>query len=356
MKNLYVMIGLTLLASAAAQTSTDDLFAGMQPLRGVEYETLADPADVMSERIRVSIDELEPDGVGFRYYIAEGYEPSILYEDVCPSGYETVWYTYEVLDANPVLIEFSPEVQKEEGEVFWPIFYGEQRTASGQESFTDPVYIGSCAYSEKSGVYYENQTARVENTGIGPAVNARCQILVNNSGKQTIISDTDGLYYATCFGDQVVTASTQSEQWLYYPDGSPIETSANTINDVHAEFFPGIPFYTHIAPLEGVQGDVIFKLFTDEPLFVITNQPEKITELIDSFDLQEFLHSWQFTAEIDTNIENGISDIYVLETLGPPDDKISSSDGSTQIEQWHYAPYGLTLFFTNGLVSSYVEH
>lgn len=356
MKKLYIVIGLTLFASAAAQTTTDDLFAGMQPLRGVEYETLADPTDVMSERIRVSIDELEPDGVGFRYYIAEGYEPSVLYEDVCPSGYETVWYTYEVLDANPVLIEFSPEVQKEQGEVFWPIFYGEQRTASGQESFTDPVYIGSCAYSEKSGVFYENQTAYVENTGLGPAVTARCQILVNNSGKQTIISDTEGLYSATCFGDQVVTASTQSEQWFYYPDGSPIETNANSINDVHAEFFPNIPSYTHIGSLEAVQGDVIFKLFTDEPLFFVTNQPEEIPEIIDSFDLQEFLNSWQLTNEIEAHIEDGLTDLFMLETLGPPNDKTTTSDGSTRIEQWYYEPYNLTLFFTNGSVSRYVEH
>lgn len=154
----------------------------------------------------------------------------------------------------------------------------------------------------------------------------------------------------------LTAALAQSEQYLYYPDGSPIVTTANTINDVLAEFFPDTLSYTHIGPLEGIEDDVIFKLFTDEPLFVVTNQPETIPKLIDSFDLQGFLSNSQLPYEIDTNIEEGLSDLYMLETLGPPDDRLASGDGSTRIEQWYYEPYNLTLFFTDGLVSRYIEH
>lgn len=205
---MYAVITVALFASAAAQNPTDKLFVGMQPLEGVAYERHSDPTDITSEVILLGADDVEPDGIGYRYYISQGSEPSILYEDVCPAGYETVWYTLEAYSAEPVVISFFLEVNKlVNGEVdfenldnlFSPVFREAQRVSSGQEAFTAPVYIGSCAYSKTRGDYYRYQEATVDSTGMATV---RCQILVNNSGKQTVISESEALYAAQCYGEQ----------------------------------------------------------------------------------------------------------------------------------------------------------
>jgi hypothetical protein len=205
---IFALIVLALFVNALAQSPADDLFVGMQPLEGVAYEKHSDPTDLMSDLILLGADDVEPDGIGYRYYISQGSEPSILYEDVCPAGYETVWYTLEAYGVDPVTISFRSEINElVNGEVDWenldnlfaPVFREAQRVNSGQEIFTSPVYIGSCSYSETRGDFYRYHEATVDSTGMDTV---RCQILVNNSGKQTVISESEAPYAAQCYGEQ----------------------------------------------------------------------------------------------------------------------------------------------------------
>lgn len=195
------LLGLCLLGSVQAQ-SVNELFAGMTPLEGVAYEVLADPSDVMSPRLPASIDELEPEGAGYRFFYAETLPPDSLYTDVCPAGFETVWYTVEASDFGPVNFDFQGEVHPSEGgtegDFFFSYFPGDEARVA------TPLYVGSCQYSDRRKMVY-----RSHNLNIRPAVwdlsrviRLSCNVSVVNTGKRTVLAQQTLDNITFCYGEQ----------------------------------------------------------------------------------------------------------------------------------------------------------
>ena len=202
MERLYAVIVLALFASATAQNPASELFVGMQPLEDVAYEVLSNPMDVMSPMISASINELEPEGVGYRFFYSEGVAPSILYDDVCPSGFEAVWYTIEASDDEPVNFDFQGEVNPSEegmeGGFFFSYFPDVEPMAE------TPVYIATCAYSDRREMVYRsnnlNATPAVVN--LSKVISMRCEVSITNSGNRKVLAEQTLDNLTFCYAEQ----------------------------------------------------------------------------------------------------------------------------------------------------------
>jgi hypothetical protein len=137
---------------------------------------------------------------------------------------------------------------------------------------------------------------------------------------------------------------------FYSRDGELISTGDGvSIRMVVDEHFPGARIMMHMVPreLDDESGAVvIFAWLTEWPLFVLTSQPERIPEYIASFDYREFLQSWRLSFELETNL--GVADVTVLEALGAPTYRTTSTSVSGRVERWEYAGLGVVLYFSNG--------
>lgn len=200
-KRLLVLLGLCLLGSVYGQ-SVYEMFAGMQPLEGVVYEALADSAEVMSPRLTASIDELEPEGAGYRFFYSETLPPDILHTDVCPAGFETVWYTVEADDFGPVNFDFQGEVHplegRTEGDFFFSYFPGDEA------QMVTPLYVGSCQYSDRREMVYRshNLNARPAIVDLSRVIRLGCDVSVINTGRRTVLAQQTLDNLTFCYGEQ----------------------------------------------------------------------------------------------------------------------------------------------------------
>ena len=201
---MYAVITVALFASAAAQNPTDKLFVGMQPLEGVAYEVLSDPFDVMSPMVSASINELEPEGVGYRFFYSEGVAPSILYEDVCPAGFEAVWYTIEASDNEPVNFDFQGEVHssagRTEGDFIFSYFPDVEPMAA------TPVYIAACTYSDRRELVYRSNDVNASPAvvNLSKVISMRCEVSINNSGNRKVLVEQTIDNITFCYAEQAL--------------------------------------------------------------------------------------------------------------------------------------------------------
>ena len=207
-KRGWLGLAVLLLTWASAQDAAD-LFPGMEPFPYIAYEKFVHPEIVDNyDEIEVSVEQIEPDGVGYRYFIAEESTPSILYEDVCPAGYETVWYTFASAARIPISIMILDEVQfgKDVGlddrtRWFSTNFADQYRERAGNPTHYGPVYVAFCAYSDARGDYERFYNTAVTNESFDIDVTVTCQILVNNSGNREVLAEDSGLGVWHCFGE-----------------------------------------------------------------------------------------------------------------------------------------------------------
>jgi len=154
----------------------------------------------------------------------------------------------------------------------------------------------------------------------------------------------------------VCATVSNAQNLFYYPDGKKYIGKAKTINDINKELAKGLPVYKHFPRIKDDYSAVGFKMFTDIPIWVITEHPKRIKEYINSFDLSEFLHSWEFEFEIEMCIEKGnLTDIYLLESLGRPDKKTKLGTAKITLEEWYYSNFGISFYLTDGIVTSYIK-
>lgn len=208
MKKSYLLwLTAPLLLTWASAQSAADLFPGMEPFTYPGYEKFANPesADEYDfEMVEVPVEQVEPDGVGYRFFIAEGAPPPILYEDVCPAGYETVWYTYDSATPIPISVGFSTQIQPAEGDraSYFNVFFGDEyRERAGSPIHYGPVYIAFCTYSDTRGEYSRYYDTSVSNESTDFDVEVSCQILVNNSGNREVLAEDAGIGVWNCFGE-----------------------------------------------------------------------------------------------------------------------------------------------------------
>jgi hypothetical protein len=206
-KHYFMWVGLALsLASVSAQ-SPASLFPGMEPFTSVGYDKYANPQGSAEdfEMVEVPVEEIDPSGVGYRFFIAEGGPPANLYEDVCPAGYETMWYTFESASPIPLAVGFSAQVQPAEGDrasYFNARFGDEYRERAGSPTHYGPVYLAFCAFSDTRGEYSRYHDISVSNESTDFDVEISCQISVNNSGNREILAEDSGISVVYCFGER----------------------------------------------------------------------------------------------------------------------------------------------------------
>ncbi|SKB82656.1 hypothetical protein [Maribacter arcticus] len=148
----------------------------------------------------------------------------------------------------------------------------------------------------------------------------------------------------------------QNKIKTYLPDGTDYAGSGTTINQLNKEFEEHGRVYTYDADNGDSMSMVGFKLFTNEPLWVLTDDKSTIQKSIESFNVDDFLYSYKCEMEIEKFIKKGtLSDIFILETLGQPDNKSKYFDEDIQIDLWTYRDIGTTLSFRNGIAKSYTK-
>jgi hypothetical protein len=177
-------------------------FGDMERFELVGYEVLSDPRDVLSDLVETSINALEPDGIGFRFYFSQEGTPSVLFQDVCPAGYEATWYTFNSEAKIPISFGFYVEVSPEgadRSEWFSPIYMDAYRSRAGNPTFLPPVHVAFCAYSATRGAYRISHNIFVENESRTFSTLISCRIMINNSGSQRILDAQQGRSVVSCF-------------------------------------------------------------------------------------------------------------------------------------------------------------
>lgn len=134
-----------------------------------------------------------------------------------------------------------------------------------------------------------------------------------------------------------------------------------SINMVAEEHFAGARFHTYFVP-EEVSGNgwttIMFKWLTDEVLFVLTGEPERIGEFLATFDLEEFLSSWKLESELTYAMQNEgpVLDLEILNALGPPSSRTTVTTETGVTERWEYAQYRIVLYFSDGVMTTVVTY
>ncbi len=141
---------------------------------------------------------------------------------------------------------------------------------------------------------------------------------------------------------------------FYYPDGANYKGDANNIGQINAELEENGRVYI-LSPYADTLMMVGYKLFTDKPLWVLTENPSIINNALGKFDLADFMESWEFEFELKKHIEEEVlSDIFIIETLGGPTSRVKYFDKNTELEIWTYDELLLSLTLRDGVVVSYI--
>ena len=172
---------------------------------------------------------------------------------------------------------------------------------------------------------------------------------------KTIILTLSILLSATiCFGQE------ESSLTFYYPNGEKYVGKANTMKKICNETEKYGRIYNYMVPdkFAGVS-DIGFLLFTNEVKWVLaydTTNYDNIKKAARSFNLNEYFNSFKFEMDLEKYIERkNLSDIFILQTLGKPNDAVKRHNTNYSIELWTYNRLGLTLKFRDGIVIEYTR-
>jgi hypothetical protein len=101
-------------------------------------------------------------------------------------------------------------------------------------------------------------------------------------------------------------------------------------------------------------GRVFFRLFTDTPLYVFTNHPERIKKYISMHSLEKYYHSLGFLWDLNKRIEKKDLTInYVLKTIGQPNKREQKIITEKVTEILYYNRYNIRLIFIDGIFGSF---
>ncbi|MEO7990145.1 MAG: hypothetical protein ABI663_11420 [Chryseolinea sp.] len=145
---------------------------------------------------------------------------------------------------------------------------------------------------------------------------------------------------------------------FYYPDGKKYNGKAANMEQISKELEPQGRVLI-VAPFTD-DGDYLttigYKLFTNKPLWVLTQTPEKIKEAIEVFSIEEFFESYKFELELEKGIKaRTLTDAFILETLGQPNKRTKYFDNSIEFQNWTYDIHNLELTLKKGIVTAYIR-
>ena len=147
----------------------------------------------------------------------------------------------------------------------------------------------------------------------------------------------------------------QDKKIVFYGDGTPYEGTELTINQLNDKFEKYGRVYSFNPEIEGFY-TVGFKLFTNEILYVATEDITKLDSAVSKFNLNDFFNSYVFEMYLETYIEEGtLYDLFIIETLGPPNEKSKYYDQEIEIKTWIYLDLGVSLTFIDGILKSYIK-
>lgn len=139
---------------------------------------------------------------------------------------------------------------------------------------------------------------------------------------------------------------------IHYPDGKKIEgaKSIAKVNQIVGVKYSYIHFDCETSDAVG------YKMLTNKPIWIITDNPKSIPFLLMSFDHKKYLSSWRFEFDLNYMIkEKGLTDLYLTEAIGTPDNKKRISDGNNRIEIWTYNQLQYKFTIENGLIKKYIK-
>jgi hypothetical protein len=161
------------------------------------------------------------------------------------------------------------------------------------------------------------------------------------------------------------------QRWLFYqkvftPKMKEVYFPPNTTESRISNFFDSTIFVTPF-PIDipddprqeskyrdDFYGRVFFKLFTDTPLYVFTNHPERIKNYVSMFSLEKYYRSVGLMWDLNKRVEKkDLKKSYVTSHIGKPDKiELKMIDGKTN-EIIHYSRYSLRLFFIENILTNY---
>lgn len=163
------------------------------------------------------------------------------------------------------------------------------------------------------------------------------------------------LLFATLLFTELVFGQTLNSL-MYYPDGKKYKGTAKTIGELNKQLEKRGRVYVYNPFPEDNFTMVGYKLFTDKPLWVMTEDTAKILPAAKSLGLDEFFQSSMFEIELQSAIKKRVlDDAFILETLGQPQQKEKYFDKDIALENWKYTSLGLSLTLKSGIVISYIK-
>lgn len=155
------------------------------------------------------------------------------------------------------------------------------------------------------------------------------------------------------------TVAQSTDMLFYYPDGKPYKKACRTISDINADFDNDGRIGT-FSPMcwDSARYDCFvvigYKLFTDRPLWVFTNNRRKIPEFLSAFDYTKYLESTHLDSDFkDHIIKKTLTDEFIMETFGLPNRIDRNPDIHVEREHWVYLKPAIMLTFEDGLVIAY---
>lgn len=145
----------------------------------------------------------------------------------------------------------------------------------------------------------------------------------------------------------------------YLPNGEMYSGNAKTVGELENELSKGLPTYSYICSGEEFNNKIVvvtFKLFTNDPLYIFTEDKSLIDKAIKSFNLEKFFNSFDFTNELDKHIENkDLSDLILVQTLGKPSSITESNLNRRKVSLWTYTEKSIQLTLFEGILVGYTK-
>lgn len=146
----------------------------------------------------------------------------------------------------------------------------------------------------------------------------------------------------------------------YIPDGNKCPKNKNVgknMDQLNFKFEPkGRTWF--MFPKDG-DAFIVFKAFTREPLYVLTNKkesstPDEIKALIADADFSQYKVKFISTLKKYIDKKN-LTDSFLLETIGSPDDSGERYQNGRSVKYMHYKQLGIRIYLNNSVAYAYDE-
>ncbi len=113
----------------------------------------------------------------------------------------------------------------------------------------------------------------------------------------------------------------------------------------------------------GTSAFVVFKSFSKEPLYILTNKKthsskEEIKEMIENVDYQYYFGDYNSGLKMDLKkfIQNkSLTDLFILDTMGSPNESKETFRDGKSLRYMEFNKFGIRIYFSNSIAIAYDE-